>query len=261
MLEFYPGHVPAAGEQVTVQYRRGQRSVARAQSAGSVAAEAVSGLPGVAAWFGSVLEPAAYSAEDCAAAAAATLAVASDRGAALAGTYTGGMAQDIWPGDALVVNSARGSAMGIARRVHLEDGGALPELILQKVEFANDWAACASMRLSETLAADARVPTQQNMAMTTASVGRLQVVSVSQTVVQLDTGVVPPTNGGFEIRRSDGGFGPGTGGNLVLRSGVRGMSISRGSQVERFYVRMYDGATPPNYSRVSSVVVTNVPVS
>ena len=88
----------------------------------------------------------------------------------------------------------------------------------------------------------------------------LQVVSVSKSAIQLDTGVAAPSGGGFEVRRSDGGFGPGQSGDLVLRSSVRGITIPRGAQVERFYVRMYDGSTPPVYSRLSSAIVTNVPV-
>ena len=261
VLRFYAGRVPAAGEQIVVRYRRGQRAVARRQSPTSVGSEAASGLPGVAAWFGSVVQPPAYSAEDCAAAAAATLAVATSRAAALAGRYEGEVMQDIWPGDLLQLNSGRGVQTVIARSVLLKDTGSLPERIQQEIGFANDWGGCVSIRLSGTMAADALVPAQENVAWTTASTGGLQVVSVSTSVLEIDTGTAPPTNGGFEVRRSDGGFGAGQGGNLVLRSGVRGIAIPRGAQVERFYVRMYDGATPPNYSRLSSALVTNVPVA
>ncbi len=47
-LRFFPGRVPAAGEQVTVRYRRRRRAVARVQTAASVVAEARAGLPGEA---------------------------------------------------------------------------------------------------------------------------------------------------------------------------------------------------------------------
>jgi len=49
--------------------------------------------------------------------------------------------------------------------------------------------------------------------------------------------------------------------DLVLRSPVRGFSIPREAQVEHYYVRMYDGSTPPKYSRFSSAVFTDLPVS
>jgi hypothetical protein len=49
--------------------------------------------------------------------------------------------------------------------------------------------------------------------------------------------------------------------DLVLRSPVSSFSIPRAAQVERFYVRMYDASTPPVYSRFSSAVFVNAPVS
>ena len=49
--------------------------------------------------------------------------------------------------------------------------------------------------------------------------------------------------------------------DLVLRAPVRGISIPREAQVERYFIRMYDGSTPPVYSRFSSAVFTDVPVA
>jgi hypothetical protein len=49
--------------------------------------------------------------------------------------------------------------------------------------------------------------------------------------------------------------------DLVLRSPVRSFSILREGQVEHYYVRMFDGSTPPVYSRFSSAVFTDLPVS
>lgn len=94
-----------------------------------------------------------------------------------------------------------------------------------------------------------------------ANLQQLQLVSATGTALQVDAGVDPPAGGGFEVRRSDWGFGPGIDQDLVLRSPVRSFSIPREAQVERYYVRMYDGSTPPLYSRFSSAVFTNLPVS
>jgi hypothetical protein len=67
------------------------------------------------------------------------------------------------------------------------------------------------------------------------------------------------------VRRHDGGFGTGSGvtgsGDLVLRSPVRGLSIPRAAVQETFFVRMYDGSTPPLYSRESCAIATQLPVS
>ena len=73
--------------------------------------------------------------------------------------------------------------------------------------------------------------------------------------------MVPPEGGGFEVRRRDGDFGLGVDQDLVLRSPVRSFSIPREGQVEHYYVRMYDGSVPPVYSRFSSAVFTDLPVS
>ena len=92
---------------------------------------------------------------------------------------------------------------------------------------------------------------------------QLAVTAVSSTSLTIDAGTAPPTGGGFEVRRHDGGFGTGTGstgsGDLVLRSPVRGFSIPRAAFEEKFFVRMYDGSTPPLYSRQSAAIVTHLP--
>jgi hypothetical protein len=56
-------------------------------------------------------------------------------------------------------------------------------------------------------------------------------------------------------------FGPGSGADLVLRSPVRGFTIPRAAQLERYFVRMYDASTPPNYSALSAAIFTDLPVS
>ena len=259
-LRFFAGRVPAAGEQVTVRYRQGQRAVARVQSAASVAAEAKGGLPGEAVWQGRVLQPIARSSEDCAAAAEALLSVATSRAESLTGAYDGLNLADVWPGDLATFVTESGTSQVTVRRVRLQDVLAIPELVQGRLEVANDWVACASIRVSETLAADVGYVAVASGTSPIASLSGLQVVSVSTTALQIDTGATPPSGGGFEVRRTDGGFGPGQGGSLVLRSAVRGLAIPRGAQVERFYVRMYDGSTPPVYSRLSSAIVTDVPV-
>ncbi len=259
-LRFFAGRVPAAGEQVTVQYRQGQRAVARVVSPASVAAEAKGGLPGGAVWQGRVVNPVAYSSEDCAAAASAILSVATSRAEASAGTYAGANFGDVWPGDVALFVTASETVTVIVRRVELTDGGSMPELVRSRLDVSNDWVDCASVQVSNTLAADAGDVAAGTGLSVTPGLSGLQVVSISSSAIQIDTGAVAPADGGFEVRRIDGGFGPGQTGGLVLRSAVRGITIPRGAQVERFYVRMYDGSTPPVYSRLSSAVITDVPV-
>jgi hypothetical protein len=243
-------------------YRGQQRAVARLANAASVAAEAVGGMPGTAQWLGKVMTPAARSSADCEQAALAALSFSTSRAAAVAGTYEAVNPADVWPGDVLAVSSGGETMSVMVRSVEITDGSAWPEMLTYRIAFANDWAEGLGLKLSETIAANALLP---RTALTAASnvlanLQQLQIVSATGTALQVDAGTAPPAGGGFEVRRRDWNFGPAVDQDLVLRSPVRNFSIPREGQVERYYVRMYDGSTPPVYSRFSSAVFTDLPV-
>jgi hypothetical protein len=266
-VTFFAGRVPVAGELVTVTYRIQQRAVARLEDAASVAAEAAGGVPGTAQWLGKVLKPVARSSADCESAALAVLSFSASRGAAAAGTYEAVNPADVWPGDVLAIASNGQTMSVMVRRVEIVDGMACQEVLTYRMKFANDWAEALGLTLSEAIAADALLPaTALNSALplgsnVLANLQQLQVVSATGTALQVDAGTDPPAGGGFEVRRRDGDFGPGVDQDLVLRSPVRSFSIPREGQVEHYYVRMYDGSTPPVFSRFSSAVFTDLPVS
>jgi hypothetical protein len=262
-VTFFAGRVPVAGELVTVTYRGQQRAVARLEDAASVAAEAAGGMPGTAQWLGKVLKPAALSSVDCESAALAVLSFSASRAAAIAGTYEAVNPADVWPGDVLAVASAGQTMSVMVRSVEIVDGMGRPEMLTYRMAFANDWAEGLGMTLSEAIAADALLPETALSAPghVLANLQQLQVVSATGVALQVDSGMAPPAGGGFEVRRRDGDFGPGVDQDLVLRSPVRSFSIPREGQIEHYYVRMYDGSTPPVYSRFSSAVFTNLPVS
>jgi hypothetical protein len=88
----------------------------------------------------------------------------------------------------------------------------------------------------------------------------LTVVSLSGSSVTINTGVAPPPGGGFEIRRRDFAFMPGEDFDLVMRGSQQTMTFSRETASDRFYIRMYDGSTPPNYSEFSTALFLNLPV-
>jgi hypothetical protein len=266
-VTFFAGRVPVAGELVTVAYRVQQRAVARFEDVASVAEEAAGGVPGTAQWLGTVVKPAARSSVDCESAALAVLSFSSSRSAAVTGAYEAVNPADVWPGDVLAVRSGGQTMSVVVRRVDIVDGMACPEVLTYRMAFANDWAEGLGLKLSESIAADALLPLTA-LSVTTprggnvlANLQQLQVVSATGTALQVDAGVAPPAGGGFEVRRRDGDFGPGVDQDLVLRSPVRSFSIPREGQVEHYYVRMYDGSTPPVYSRFSSAVFTDLPVS
>jgi hypothetical protein len=46
----------------------------------------------------------------------------------------------------------------------------------------------------------------------------------------------------------------------VMRGSQRNLTFSRERAGDRFYIRMFDGATPPNYSEFSTALIINLPV-
>jgi hypothetical protein len=272
-VTFLAGRIPVVGELVTVQYRNGQRSIARMVDAASVAAEAqagaAGGVSGVSRWLGKVLQPVARSSEDCESAAQALLAFATSRTAAVAGSYTVvNPSDDIWPGDVLAVTSDGVTSSLLVRSVEVKDGNAAPEIRSYAIKFANDWATewadGLGLKLSEAIAADAFLPpvAETAPAQVLANLQQLSLTTVNGSELQIDAGCDPPSGGGFEVRRRDWNFGADVDtADLVLRSPVRNFSIPRAAQVERYYVRMYDASSPELYSRFSSAVFVNVPLS
>lgn len=266
-LRFYPTSTPQAGEQIAVSYRTSRRSVARMASASSIAAESNGGkLPGTACWAGSVTSPAPRSSADCENAASAILAVATSRAAAWSGRYTAWNAQqqgDIWPGDVLAIASASAgvTANVVVRSVEIDLACTAPGLVKYTLAFANDWAVDLAIKTSSAVPADAWLPQQPEAALPLANLNTLAVTSVSGSAIQINTNTTAPAGGGFEVRRRDWAFSPGPGPDLVLRSPVGSFSIPRQAATEQYYIRMYDGSTPPNYSRFSSAVFVNLPLS
>jgi hypothetical protein len=263
-ITFFSGRIPVVGERITVWYRGRRRSVARLSDAASIAAEQQGGIPGAAQWMGKVMHPPARSSQDCETAAQAVLRFASSRSAAVSGSYAlVNPPDDIWPGDVLDIRSAGDSLKVIVRSVTIDDGHAVPEMMEYRIAFANDWAEGLGLKMSESVAVDALLPETATSApgAVLPNLQNLQLVSATGTQLQIDAGMNPPTGGGFEVRRRDWDFGPYVDQDLVLRSPVRSFSIPREAQVERYYVRMYDGLNPPVYSRFSSAVFTNLPVS
>jgi hypothetical protein len=264
-LRFYATSTPQVGELIAISYRTGRRSVARLASAASIAAEAMDTVPGTAFWIGSVTSPAARSSADCENAASALLTLATSRAAAWTGSYTawnGEQQSDVWPGDVLSVTSASAgmTASLVVRSVQISLSPAVPEMTKYTIGFANDWADALAIKTSATVPAEAWLPQQPETVLPLTNLNTWAVTSVSGSAIQVSAGATPPAGGGFEVRRRDWSFGPGTDSDLVLRSPVSNFTIPREAATEQYYIRMYDGSAPPNYSRFSSAVFANVPL-
>jgi len=257
-LSYYSTNVPQAGEQIFVSYRTRRRAVARMANTLGISSQ----LPATARWIGTVTSPPAISSADCENAASALLAMSSSRTAAWKGKYTGWNLEthgDIWPGDLLTITapSANMSANLVVRSVQIEVFSTLPQINQYTIQFANDWADALAIKTSSTVPADIWLPQKPQTIEPLPNLMTLS-ASISGNSIQVDAGVTPPVGGGFEVRRRDWSFGPGIDSDFVLRSPVSSFIIPRESPIEQYYVRMYDGSTPPNYSRFSSAIFVNV---
>jgi hypothetical protein len=264
-LAFYTGYAPVSGEIVAVNYRTIDRAVGRSVNTASQAALAAAGSPPVASWIGSVTSPPARTSADCRNAATVMAQAAASVSALWSGTYKGtraSFAADVWPGDALLLNapSANLDAQVVVRTVKITYSPSYPDLVAYSIAFANDWADDLAIHTSSTVPANAWLPAP--IAPTVlANLNALTVTTLSGSTVALDTGVTPPTGGGFEIRLRDYAFMPGEDPTLVLRGSSATLTFSRVSAADRFYIRMYDGSSPPNYSEFSTALFINLPLS
>jgi hypothetical protein len=263
-LVFYTGFAPPAGEQIAVRYRAVGRAVGRAANSMSQQALAAAGLPSVAAWIGSVASPAARSSQDCRNAAQTMAQAAANVSALWSGTYKGpraSFATDVWPGDALqlIAPSTSLNAQVVVRTVKVSYRASCPDLVEYAIAFANDWADDLAIKTSATVPADTWLPAPVAPTVL-ANLNALTVTAMSGNTVTINVGQNSPSGGGFEIRRRDDCFMPGEDMDLVMRGSQPAMTFTRVSASDRFYIRMYDGATPPNYSEFSAALFFNLPL-
>lgn len=264
-LIFYAGYAPPVGEQIAVSYRTVGRAVGRQVNSANQQALAQAGLPQVSAWIGSVTSPGARSSQDCRNAALTMVQAASGVSALWSGTYSGtraSFAGDVWPGDALALNapSANLNAQVVVRGVKVSYRASYPDLVEYAIAFANDWADDLAIKTNATVPADTWLPVVVNPTVL-ANLNALTVTAMSANTVTINTGVTAPTGGGFEIRRRDSAFMPGEDSDLVMRGSQSTMMFTRVLASDRFYIRIYDGATPPNYSEFSAALFINLPLN
>jgi hypothetical protein len=226
---------------------------------------AAAGLPSVAQWLGSVTNPPPRSSADCRNAAAALVSAAASDSSSWSGRYqctSQDLSSDIWPGDALLLNSTslNMNAQVVVRAVKLAYASTYPDLLACDISFANDWAVDLAIRSADSVPGDAWLPAPIPSTVLP-NLTSLSVTAINGRTVTVNTGVAPPTGGGFEIRRRDFAFMPGQDSSLVMRGSQQNMTFSRETAGDRFYVRMFDGSTPPNYSEFSTALFINLSVS
>jgi hypothetical protein len=261
---FYNGFAPPVGMQIAVSYRTARRAAGRAVNAASQQALAQAGLPPVSAWIGTVRSPATRSSQDCRNAAQVLAQAAADASTLWSGTYRGprsSFGADVWPGDALQLTAPSTSlnAQVVVRAVKVSYHASLPDLVEYAIGFANDWADDLAIGTTAAVPADTWLPAPVSPRVLP-NLSGLAVTSMNGSTVTINAGATALAGGGFEIRRRDNCFMPGQDTDLVLRGSQATMSFARVSASDRYYVRMYDGATPPNYSEFSAALIFNVPM-
>jgi hypothetical protein len=127
------------------------------------------------------------------------------------------------------------------------------------IAFANDWAEDLAIKTSLTVPEDTWLPAPiaPNVL---ANLTSMTVTTLNGSTVGISTGITPPSGGGFEIRTRDSAFMPGEDPGLVARASLPNLTFARESANDRFYIRMYDGSTPPNYSEFSTALFINLPL-
>jgi hypothetical protein len=263
-LTFFTGYVPPVNELIAVSYGSQGRAVGRAINTASQQQLIANGLPYISAWIGSVTAPPARSSADCRNAASAIVQASGGVSALWSGTYKGtrlSFATDVWPGDALALSapSANLNAQVVVRTVKVTYTASTPDIVNYEITFANDWADDLAIKTSTMVPSTTWLPAA--IAPTyIANLNALTVTTVNGTTVTVNTGVAPPTGGGFEVRTRDFAFMPGTDPTLILRGSAQTLTFSRITANDRFFIRMYDGSTPPNYSEFSTALFINLPL-
>lgn len=263
-LNFLAAYVPEAGEQIVVSYRAGGTSKAEVQNALGIAALANGTDDGIRSSVRGLQVPEARSSEDCTNAALALL----DDGAQTAyrGEYTTWSdflgTGDTHPGDGVAVNSPSQDAVftAIIREVDIAVEDLRNDRSVYHLKFANDAAETLSYSFEKAKlrlpAVGVSVPANWNLP----PVKDAQFTQILDSQVTIATNLAPLTGGGFEVRGLDEGWGAANDRNLIGRFALQSFTAPRLSRSQCYYIRQYDGAQPPNYSRDATLLHVDWPL-
>src|SRR5437899_339718 len=271
-LDFYPQYVPPLNTLIVASYRGWGRAVAEVVNAASIAELANEADDGVRGKVRMLKAPSARTQADCENAALAILDDAVDP--AWSGTYQTwndflpGGASDIFPGDAVAVNvpSQLADFDAIVRMVGIELVDPAGDRGLYTIEFANDAAAplayedAASAALIPLQDRPPRLRTNQAGSYYLPSLTNAQATQVTSTTVQVDAGAAPQSGWGIEVRAHDYGWGAANDRSLLGRFGTRTFTLPRLVRTQNYFLRLYDGSSPPRYSRYTAALHVDYPL-
>jgi hypothetical protein len=266
-LHFYPPYPPDPDEQIIVSYRGGGRAMARVEDTSSISTHHKGNDNGQRSCIKRVKLPPAGTSIDCENAALAILDDTTQPAALGSYEVVSDLlpANDVMPGMLVKVGAPSWQAQFNAWVQEVEIG--VMDLAVDRshysFEFANYAAAAMTMEfdselLSEPLTSVFTV-TGPSSSLYLPSLTAAQVTNLIATEVNIDAGTAPPPGGGIEVRRSDGGWGAGSNGNLAGRFSSQSFTLPRLSRIQDYYVRQYDASNPPKYSRYSMLLHIDYP--
>jgi len=177
-----------------------------------------------------------------------------------------GNASDIFPGDAIDANLRSQHAVfrAIVREVAIAVIDLEGEHSQYKIRFADDAAEPLAFGFDTAV-----VSNSLNIAATdVAAIGTnflsdltaAEITQVTSTTVNIDAGMDASVGNGFEVRRSDSGWGQDNDRNLVGRFSTRSFSVPRLARVQDYFLRQYDNSSPARYSRYSAGLHIDYPL-
>ncbi|MGO9865020.1 MAG: hypothetical protein ACLPLR_15535 [Terriglobales bacterium] len=269
-LEFYSGYIPALSELIEVSYRGQGHAMARVIDPASIAAHQRGGDDGVRGSVREIGLPVPRTSADCETAA---LALLDDAGQGWVGEYQAwsqflpGGAADIFPGDGLAVNvpSRMASFLAIVREVDVE----IADMAGENSRYTMKFVDAGDPSLDFAFGTAQMKQTQVLTPMDATEVGSYyigdltdaEVTNVTSTTVTVDVGFTPVAGGGIEVRYSDNGWGVGYNGNLVGRFTGSSFTLTRYARAQTYFLRGHDGSGPPKYSRYSTALHVDYPLT
>jgi hypothetical protein len=271
-LDFYPQYVPALNELIVVSYRGSGRAVAQVEDQASVVGLQNGADDGTRGAVRVMKNPEARTDIDCENAALAILDDAT--GNAWSGTYSTwsdflpGAAADIFPGDGITLNvpSRAATFTAIVRRVEIEVLDPIDDRGFYTIEFANDLALPLAVEYTAsttTISLQDTPPllqTTQVGAYYQADLTAAQITAVTSTTVSVDAGMAPTGGQGIEVRENDFGWGQANDRNLLGRFSTQTFTLARLARTQNYFLRLYDGSSPPRYSRYAAALHVDYPL-